>query len=231
VADALNLYGDRLVETTGQHGADIASQRLDGLDAQALRHALDLKLQSDGQTGAVLDIGCGSGMQALRFASLGLPTVMVDQLPLDKTVLRSEGLAALLPISYLMKDACALTAADLPGEIALCYSQRFIHYLRFGEALALLRLVRTRMAKGAKLFLSASGLQSELGAGYAGALQPMAERFSPLAGPMAQQHGIHAPVCLYAPDELQALGEQAGFAVERIHASTFGNVKGVFAAK
>src|SRR6185437_3503288 len=40
--EPVNLYGDRLIRTTGSHGADIASQRLDELDREALHHNLAL---------------------------------------------------------------------------------------------------------------------------------------------------------------------------------------------
>lgn len=224
--EPLNVYGDSLITTTGTHGADISSQRMDDLDVAAMLYALGLP----NRTGAALDLGCGIGIQGLRFASLGFRTVLIDRMPADRTVLRASGLAALLPISYLMKDAKDLEAAELPADIAICYSQRFIHYLQFEQAVALLRLMRARMRPGAKLFLSASGLLSELGNGYDGKSQELSRRFSPLAAPMAEKHGILEPVCLYAPDELAALCRSASFAGDRVYSSAFGNVKGVFTA-
>ena len=94
--------------------------------------------------------------------TLGFKTLLIDWIPVNMTVLRVVGLNELLPLSYLMKDARALESADLPTEIAVCYSQRFIHYLTFDEAVALLGLVRQQMLPGAKLFLSVSGLLSSL---------------------------------------------------------------------
>lgn len=35
LSDPLNEYGDRMVDTTGRHGADIASQRADWLDVSS----------------------------------------------------------------------------------------------------------------------------------------------------------------------------------------------------
>ena len=37
---SINLYGDSLVKTTGKHGADISSQRLDDLDIETIAYAL-----------------------------------------------------------------------------------------------------------------------------------------------------------------------------------------------
>jgi hypothetical protein len=223
VSHLLNDLGDRLVPTTGRHGADIARQRLDALDRAALRHAIGLELPA-----TALDLGGGHGMQALRLAALGLDTWLIDQLPRAQTVLGIAGLAEALPLRHLQIDARALAAGDLPDAIALCCSQRFIHYLRRAEALALLRLVRERMRPDARLYLSASGLDSELGDGYAAARVPVTERFASLSPLMAGKHGIHEPVCLYAPHELESLAEDAGFVCEEVSASVFGNVKGVF---
>jgi hypothetical protein len=224
MTDSLNLYGDSLVKTTGKHGADISSQRMDDLDVETLRYALQVKEKK----GAVLDLGCGIGIQGLRLASLGFKTLLVDWMPVDMTVLRVAGLDDLLPLSYLMKDARALESADLPAEIAICYSQRFIHYLKFDEAVALLQLIRERMLSGAKLFLSASGLLSELGEDYSGKSHKISRRFSTLSASMAEKHNIHEPVCLYAPDELATLCQRASFSCDRVYSSAFGNVKGVF---
>jgi SAM-dependent methyltransferase len=219
----LNDLGDRLLPTTGRHGADIARQRLDALDRAALRHAIGLELPA-----SALDLGGGYGLQALRLAALGLDTWLIDQLPRAQTVLGIDGLAGQLPLHHLPLDARTLTADQLPDAVALCCSQRFIHYLRRAEALALLRLVRSRMRPDGRLFLSASGLDSELGEGYAAARVPVADRFGPLAPAMADKHGIHEPVCLYAPQELESLAEAAGFVCEEVSTSVFGNVKGVF---
>lgn len=219
----LNDLGDRLVPTTGRHGADIARQRLDALDRAALRHAIGLELPA-----VALDLGGGHGMQALRLAALGLDTWLIDQLPRAQTVLGIAGLAEALPLRHLQIDARALDTGELPDAIALCCSQRFIHYLRHAEARVLLRRVRERMRPDGRLYLSASGLDSELGDGYAAARAPVAERFAALAPAMADKHGIHEPVCLYAPQELESLAEGAGFVCEEVSASVFGNVKGVF---
>lgn len=221
----LNHHGDKLIATTGRHGADIAVQRMDELDSAALAHGLGLP-----HKGAALDIGCGAGIQGLRLACIGFRTTLVDMLPQERTVLRAQALKEFLPISYLRRDARALTLEDLPADICLCYSQRFIHYLRFQEAVELLGLVRQRMVAGAKLFISASGLNSELGEGYEGKRVRISERFARLSLAMAEKHGIQAPVCLYTAQELVMLCEMAAYRCDEVYASPFGNVKGIFTA-
>jgi hypothetical protein len=226
MTNSINLYGDKLIATTGEHGADISSQRMDDLDVETLIYAL----QNREKGGAFLDIGCGIGIQGFRLAALGFETVLIDWVPVETTVLRIAGLSELLPLSYVMKDVRSLESTDLPERILVCYSQRFIHYLRFHEAVTLLQLVRSRMLSGAKLFLSASGLLSELGDNYEGKAQELSRRFNLLAEPMADKHNIHEPVCLYTPDDLVALCQTASFACDRVFSSPFGNVKGIFTA-
>src|SRR5690349_21084819 len=181
----LNVYGDNLTDTMGRHGADISSQRIDDLDVAALLYAI----RERDRPGIAIDLGCGIGILGLRFAALGFVTILLDRVPVEQTVLRVSGLEQMLPLSYLMKDARALSEADLPNELALCYSQRFIHYLQFSDAVALLRLLRSKMRPNSKLFLSASGLLSELGNGYDARHQKLDERFSVLAPNNAAKHG------------------------------------------
>jgi hypothetical protein len=110
----------------------------------------------------------------------------------------------------------------------VAYSQRFIHYLRFQEAARLLATLASRLCPGARLFISASGMQSELSEGYPHAGNPLEERFALLASAMQAKHGVREPVCLYTKDELERLVLAQGFTAIRTWASPFGNVKGVF---
>lgn len=224
--ESLNRYGDELVRTSGRHGSDISSQRMDKLDVQALRYAMRLNAADE----FAVDIGCGIGHQGLRFAALGIRTMLIDQLPLHMTVLAAAGINALIPISYLRKDIRCLQGTDLPLNISICYSQRFIQYLSYRDAAQLLQLLRVHCTPRAKLFLSAGGVLSELGNGYAVIDQPLAHRFGLLAREMADKHEIHEPVCLYSLDEFVSMVTQASFRCVRAYSSAFGNVKGIFTA-
>src|SRR5262249_15700726 len=117
---------------------------------------------------------------------------------------------------------------DFPAQTGIAYSQRFIHYLRHEEASRLLAVLATRMCSGARLFISASGMNSELAKGYAHVEHPVEERFATLAASMQAKHSVREPVCLYAKDELEALAVRGGFTPVRTWTSPFGNVKGVF---
>jgi hypothetical protein len=227
MSQGFNPYGDKMVSTTGFHGVDIASQRVDDLDKKALEFAA-----TDCQVnGYAVDLGCGGGAQGLRFARLGIPTLCIDILPIDSTKIKEDGIDRGLPIEYLQKDAKNIFSTDLPENIRLFYSQRFVHYLKFLEAVALLKIFRSRMVDEGKLYLSASGLDSELAIDYLGRSSLIEERFFPLGPAMAEKHQIHEPVCLYTAEELAYLCELASFDVEEVWVSDFGNIKGVFRPK
>lgn len=217
----LNLYGDQLVATTGSHGPDIAGQRLDDLDKRALTTALTLN------AGAVcVDLGCGFGWQGLRLALFGLQTHLFDLQP-ERPALQAFRSAANLRLHYHCGDL-QHSLKSLPPHIELAFSQRFVHFLTFQDASELIQQVGAHMSTGACLFLSASGIDSELGTDYAGRTTPLEERFAPLAPTMAAKHHIHAPVCLYNSKDLRALVGQADLVTLELWASPFGNVKGVF---
>ena len=223
MADELNIYGDSLVATTGTHGADIASQRLDDLDYRALSDILE----HGGRPCTAVDIGCGSGWQGARFAMLGADVHLFDLLdePLLVRTLREE---FRLPLRYTGGDVTVVEAADLPTRIDLGFSQRFVHYLRFDAATVLLQRFGSKMPPASKFFISASGIQSELGEEYPGRTLPLAARFAQISQLMQARHGIIEPVCLYDEAELIALMATAGFSVVDIWSSPFGNIKGVF---
>lgn len=219
----LNTYGDALVQTTGSHGADIASQRIDPLDHQALAAALDFHPRK----AVCIDLGCGLGLQGLRFAALGLECHLYDLLP-EPPLLRAVRELGALDLRYRAGDLRSLPDHALPARIDLAFSQRFIHYLRYAEALDLMRQVAQRLAPGARFFVSASGIDSELGHGYAHRGRPLADRYATLAPAPQDKHDIREEVCLYSEDDLQQLMRTAGLGCRSIGRSAFGNIKGVF---
>lgn len=219
--DDLNEYGDDAVSTTSRHGIDVASQRLDDLDRAALGYALDRE-----DRGAV-DVGCGLGHQGIRFAMLGLETTLVDIMDVsDRIETISELLFLEDSLAFQQVDARDLEVSDLPEDLVVAFSQRFVHYLRYDEARAVLSTLAEGMDEG-RLFVSASGLETELGEGYPDADVPVRDRYAELAPEMAAKHEIEEPVCLYTTDEMRALLEAAGFDVVEVYTSSFGNVKAV----
>ncbi len=222
---ALSIMGDQLEPTTGSHGADIASQRIDDLDRECLRFALERAAGG----GTAVNLGCGYGAQGFRLGCLGVGVWMFDLLDLSAPVELFNGVLRLpRPVHYRQKDVVTLEEADLPGRFDILYSQRFLHYLPFDVACRVLALVAGKMPPEGRAFLSASGIGSELGVGYPHAARPVEARYAALERGQADKHHIREPVCLYSEADLVALCARAGLRPVSTHRSTFGNVRGVF---
>jgi hypothetical protein len=211
-------------ERHGMHGADIASQWIDELDLETIRFAVSPHIPKR----VALDLGCGLGMQGIRFATLGCSAVLYDIVDIGERIEQVKRLLGVEKLEFRHIDLRQATPADFPPQVGVAYSQRFIHHLRFEEASALLAMLSPRLCPKARLFISASGLGSELATGYAHAAHPVEERFAPLAAPMQAKHAIRGPVCLYTAAELERLMLAHGLRAIRVWASPFGNVKAVF---
>lgn len=223
-AARLNEYSDFFVPAGASRGSDIASQRIDELDRHAMRKLLSTRAVSP----VCIELGSGLGWQSIRFAVMGASVSMYDLLPAPPLVsLLSE--QPNLQIAYHQVDLSQPAAAEFPAEIGFAFAQRFIHYLRYPEALALVREVGGRMVRRGQFFISASGLHSELGTGYRHAGRALDQRFAKLSRSNQQKHGILESVCLYDEADLTRLMKAAGFAPKKVWRSSFGNIKGVFA--
>jgi len=221
----LNLYGDKIVDTTGLHGADIASQRMDELDLEALRFAV---ASSEALEKVAIDLGCGLGFQGIRLAILEWRSFLYDMLDIHDRIALVREVVGVQDLVFRKLDLRHASDDDFPSTIGLVFSQRFIHYLRFEEASQLLAIVASKLHPLGRLFLSASGMESELGLSYAASEDPVEVRFDILAPEMQEKHAIYEPVCLYREEELQNLVLPHGFRAVRIWSSPFGNVKGIF---
>lgn len=224
-ADPSGPAQDAATDTqTVSHGTDIASQRIDELDLEALRFVVSPKIPKR----VALDLACGLGTQGIRFAVLGCRTFLYDLTDIGERVDKVRRALDIDSLVFRQLDLRQAISDDFPPGVGVAYSQRFIHYLRFEEASRLIAVLGGRLRTHARLFLSASGLESELGEGYAHAQQPIERRFAPLSAPMQAKHEMREPVCLYTQSELQSLLLPQGFRAVRVWSSPFGNVKGVF---
>ncbi|WP_224961220.1 class I SAM-dependent methyltransferase [Geomonas subterranea] len=222
----VNHYGDEFRQAVSGHGIDVASQRADDLDDRALDWVK--KLVCEGIRPTALDAACGLGGQSIRLAQAGATVTALDYADLAAKV---DALAEQANVSdrltYVRADLRSLTATLTPLFFNVICCQRAIHYLRWAEAKDTVQQLASLLAPGGKLFISASGLASELGDGYPARTCTPENRFAPLADNMVHKHGIAGDVCLYDTDDLECMLVTAGLAVETVYTSPFGNVKGV----
>jgi SAM-dependent methyltransferase len=221
-----NVYGDRQITTGLGYGIDVAKQRQDYLDGSAIRRIKSLIGQPRGTVVRALDAACAAGGQARRMARAGAVVTAVDLHDYGADLLNAAAEEGLTGIKFVQAD---LRHADLYsqlGQFDVIIAQRFIHYLPFSEAVDVVKLFKSALFPHGKLYLSASGLRSELGRNYNGA-SGRADRFSELWQPMANKHGIHGKVCLYEEEDMRALLEASGMGAETVYASPFGNIKSI----
>lgn len=223
MAGDLNLYGDKRNPTVGNFGVDIAQQRADDLDMLALQ-----RLANAAAPTRALDVGSAGGGQAIRMADVGATVVALD---IDDYAAafaesaRKQGVSE--RCSFARQDIARFDVAANLGRFDVIVCQRMIHYVPFQTAIDIVRNLRLALNPDGRLYLSASGLHSELGNAYPGATSPLEDRYVPLAGAMVEKHAMHGPICLYSVAEVARLLETAGMRVEQVFASPFGNIKAV----
>lgn len=199
------------------HGVDIASNRADSLDKEALAYVA-------AHAGcAVLDLGCGAGGQSVRMVQAGARVVAVDQFDFTGQF-ASYGYEA-PPLVFVAGDLVdiALLLGDQQFAMAIC--QRTIHYLSYVAALQFLRDLRG-LVQG-KLFISVTGTGSLVGDTYAAAATPLPDRFAKLSDLGQDMFSIHEPVCLYSEAEFTQLLTDSGWTVELSKVTAFGNIQAI----
>ncbi|MDR1890281.1 MAG: class I SAM-dependent methyltransferase [Zoogloeaceae bacterium] len=174
----------------------------------------------------VLDLRCGEGRHSVTMASLGARVLAVDA-PKQEAHVRNRAQA-----SGCADNVDFAPLAEIPEELPegpfdLVFWHHGIHALPYPKARQVLRRVVKSMRTGGKLFLSAYGLHSALGEGYADADAPIEERFSALNPAIAKSYNIQGPVCLYSERNLVTLLFESGGSVLRSFTTTHGTVKAV----
>lgn len=220
---AVNQYGDTSIAAGSGHGIDIASQRADELDQACLSY-VSSQLEVSNSIRAA-DIGCGHGAFALRMARLGAHVEcldLVDQFNLARRLAATQNLSMRFFVGDIQNSA-----SYIEGPFSAILSQRTIHYLDYQEAITSLAGLREMLTPSGKLFISASGISSELGTDYSHLDRPVAQRKAKLSNEIATKHRIYEPVCLYSESDMHQLLTAAGFTIETIYSSPFGNVKAI----
>ena len=205
---------------TSRFGIQVGSARADALDEAAL----DFISQSRKSVTA-LEIGCGVGAQSVRMARAGANVLANDIEDYGAEISRraeESGMSAKL--NFIQADARKLVAG-LEEPIDVLFCQRSIHYMPYADALTLLRTGRRLMRSCCRLFISFSGLESELGTQYPAGDVPVFSRLYLLSEKQRDTHQILAPICLYRAEEAVELVSGANFKILKCWTSDFGNVK------
>lgn len=223
----LNLYGDKKILTRGMFGVDIAIQRADDLDNLVLEQIKAARTQGQHEVNA-LDVGCGQGGQLIRMAQAGATmAVGVDAQDYHEPIKdRAAENDVASRVHFVQMDMRSLrkTKLDLTTwDVIVC--QRAIHYMSYNDALRSVATMHSMLCKNGRLYLSASGMSSELSNGYTEGHKSVHKRFGPLSDEMRDKHGIYGNVCLYSSDDMRTLLGDAGIRIEKIWVSDFGNIK------
>jgi SAM-dependent methyltransferase len=218
----VNQYGDEKRLAGDGFGIDIASQRADDLDQAALAFIVDC----GGDGVSALDVACGQGGQALRMAAAGASVTAVDlTAPTWPPELHQRVRFVTADMRAIERTVARLFERPVLFHVIVC--QRAVHYLPYKDAVAVVQQFASLLAPEGRLFISASGLLSELGTDYSAAGVALPLRYAPLSGPMVEKHGIRGPVCLYTEDDMRQLLADAKLAALHIFSSPFGNVKAI----
>lgn len=229
----INNYGDKLIQAGKGHGADIAMQRPDELDLLSISECE--YLCERGLNPTILDLGSGRGAQCNRLmnagARIGIACDMEDfsadfeSLPLNATN-QPKQTKKFLVASFCDENLTSkLMQITNNTKFDIIVFQRAIHYLTYKEAMDCLKQISRLLNAPGKLYLSASGLTSELSENYKGLNVPVENRFDNLSIQMQDKHGIHSSVCLYKTNELVKLCQDSGFKILNAFESSFGNIK------
>lgn len=218
----MNDYGDKMIQTPGGYGSDISSQRIDALD----QASLDFIEQQQDVIGAI-DLGGGLGRHSVRMAAKGADVTLVELSNPVNSVhdFCKEDKVDPDKVRVLGKDYRDLSPSDYPQNYKLLYSQRSLCHVPYHDALNVLKAQFNALAEGGKIFISSAGYDTEDGKSHTLRDKPVHERFGYVSEEMQKKYGLTAPLLPYRADEFGDLAEAAGFQVEKIFVSDFGNIK------
>ncbi len=202
-------------------GVDVAIKRTDDLDKRMLEH---LRIKDKPK---VLDLGSGAGGQSVRMVEVGALVLAIDVYDFSEEFARyrSKGNWSEEVLKFVLADISDLPNLFENKKFTDASMQRTLHYLPYNKALEVLKFLRIVVQD--KLFISVTGMDSAVGENYVGKNLPLSERFMKLESAEADIFQIQAPICLYRQEEFISLLETAGWKVEDIWQSAFGNLKAV----
>jgi SAM-dependent methyltransferase len=193
-------------------GVDVAAARADDLDKKLLGELQDHPEVS------VLDLGCGAGGFAARLDNFKGMYLGVDQHDFSLHFKNTPNAI------FVQKDIRDISSLLVGRQFDYCLAQRTIHYVKYQEAVQILSLLTKHVAS---LYISVSGLESDIGAHYPDAHKAVEVRFAQLDPTEQSTFSITEQLCLYTPEEAAGLLQMAGWEIEELWISAFGNIKAV----
>lgn len=222
---SLNCYEDQPRYTRNGYGIDISSQRLDDLDLQALDYLRNLQHQSEDGKVSLLELGCSSGGFSKTAASDFIKVIAIDACAYPK-----EWQAAITEnndLTFIQHPLPSFPMSLAEMSFDCVVSQRALHYLNYEDVFTVLNWCKTHLKREGRIYVSVSGVGSELGIGYSAINQPVRERWGRIDTHLAACHGIQHNVCLYSKTELTDIMELVGFRIVKSWVSDFGNIKAI----
>ena len=203
------------------YGVDIASTRLDDVDKKVLAHAREYMAR--GVVPQVLDAGCGEGGLSAALLALGAAVTAIDIADFSHELAQRVASAGGVQGTYQFSQADVRAwVATTSASYDIVVLQRMLHYVPYGDALAVLTALRPRVTH---LYLSVTGLGTAIARHYDAASIPVQERFATLDSEGQQLFSITAPLCLYSEAELRQLLSESGWQIDWLRVSDFGNIK------
>ena len=180
-------------------GIQITSSRLGKLEKELIKYTLDLPKSAVG-----LDLGAGNGFISVIMALFQKDIYFYD-LKIDFKLKIFKKLFASKKLHLEKKNLKNINYRDFPKNIDFVYSARFLHYLTYKEAENLLRKFSKNMKSGAKIFITVSGINSDIGINYSCGENKISERNCFLSKSNQKRFEIKEKVTLYKKEELENL--------------------------
>lgn len=194
------------------YGVDVGQHRIDDLDRMLFAH-----IQNKSHA-CVLDLGAGALGLSKRLSSADVQTIAVDIADFSSELDPQD-----VNLEFIQADLRELGKSVKVSGVTDVVIQRTLHYLKYGEALALLKYLYESVED--KLFISISGLESEIGQDLVRSNQSLVNRWSYLSTTGQAKFGISNQVCLYTEMEIKDLLELAGWQIDTLWVSAFKNIK------
>lgn len=205
-------------------GIDISKSRLDDLDKKAILFSLKNNIKNPSKKFA--DFGCGSGKLSICISSFGYHGYLFD-LKNYKKRFRDLAISMSIKIDYSKAKIQDINYYDFPKKLDFVISQRTLHYLEYKQVKSFLKKVKKNLNPGGRVFISFSGIKSELGRGYE-AEEDISKRFFKLSTDNQTKFEIRKPICLYSKKNVQDLFKEFCFKEVELWESDFGNIKAIY---